>query len=436
MRNRESMLRRSLCRNLTAGSVALLFLFGAVGGWAGTTQLSGAVIASGLLVIDGNVKKVQHPTGGVVQELLVHEGQRVKAGDVLVRLDDTVVRANLVAITKSLNQLRVRRARLSAERDGLAVVNVPKSLISHLSQDDVEAVMANERRLFDDRIAARLGQKARLAEQIAQYRQEIVGLEEQKSAKLEEYDLIQLELKGLRDLYDQGTITLNRVNNLERNAVRLRGEAGQLVSSIARTETRISEANIQLLQVDQEMRTDVAAEWRDLENEEVALQQKEAAALNELKHIEVKAPIAGAIHQLTVHTVGGVIAPAETLMHIVPQSSPLVVDARISPQDVDQLAVGQFTTLRLTAFNRNTTPELSGVLARISADLETDQMTGTVFYRAAIEIPETELKRLPSDLALMPGMPVEAFIKTSDRTLLSYLAKPITDHAHRAFREE
>lgn len=164
MCSRESMLRRSLCRNLTAGSVALLFLFGAVGGWAGTTQLSGAVIASGLLVIDGNVKKVQHPTGGVVQELLVHEGQRVKAGDVLVRLDDTVVRANLVAITKSLNQLRVRRARLSTERDGLAVVNVPKSLISRLSQDDVEAVMANERRLFDDRIAARLGQKARLAD--------------------------------------------------------------------------------------------------------------------------------------------------------------------------------------------------------------------------------------------------------------------------------
>lgn len=261
-------------------------------------------------------------------------------------------------------------------------------------------------------------------------------MEEQKSAKLEEYDLIQLEVKGLRDLYDQGTITLNRVNNLERDAVRLRGEAGQLVSSIARTETRISEANIQLLQVDQEMRTDVAAEWRDVENEEVALQQKEAAALNELKHIEVKAPIAGAIHQLTVHTVGGVIAPAETLMHIVPQSSPLVVDARVSPQDVDQLAVGQSTILRLTAFNRNTTPELSGVLARISADLETDQMTGTVFYRATIEIPETELKRLPSDLALMPGMPVEAFIKTSDRTLLSYLAKPITDHAHRAFREE
>jgi len=433
MMDRASNLSRSLRRNLIAGSTGIALLFGGVGGWAATTELSSAIIASGILVVDGNAKKVQHPSGGVVAELLVREGQRVEAGDVLVRLDATVTQANLEAVTQSLDQLYARRARLAAERDGAPVVEVPAELRLRLSPREAQAAMASERRLFEDRQVSREGQKARLREQVLQYQQQIAGLEDQQTAKVEEIDLIEKELGGVRSLYERGVVTLNRVNNLERSAARLRGERGQVVASIAAAHTRISEAQVQLMQIDQAMRAEVAAELRDVENEQSALREKEITALNELKHIEITAPIAGAVHQLAIHTVGGVITSAETLMQIVPQGSELTVEARIAPQDVDQLALGQSATLRLTAFNRNTTPELSGSLTHISADLETDQQTGATFYRAAIAIPKPEIVRL-GDLALIPGMPVETFIRINDRTVISYFAKPLRDHASRAFR--
>lgn len=431
----RTSLSRSLRRNLLAGTAGIVLLFGGVGGWAATTELSGAVIASGILVVDGNAKRVQHLSGGIVAELMVREGQVVEAGDVVVRLDATVTRANLAAIKQNLDQLYARHARLVAERDGATSVSTAPELSSRLSSEEAEAAMGSERRLFEDRRSSREGQKARLGEQITQLRQQISGLEEQQKAKIEEIDLIAQELSGVRSLYDQGIVTLNRVNNLERSAARLRGERGQLVASIAGAHTRISEAEVQLLQIDQQMRAEVAAELRDVENEQVVLREKEITALNDLKHIDIKAPIGGAVHQLAIHTIGGVITPAEILMQVVPQGSELTVEARIAPQDIDQLALGQSATLRLTAFNRNSTPELFGVLIRISADLETDQQTGAAFYRAAISIPESEIARL-DDLALIPGMPVESFIRISDRTVLSYFAKPIRDHASRVFREE
>lgn len=431
----EASLSRSLRRNLIAGTVGIAVLFGGFGGWAATTELSGAVIASGILVVDGNVKKVQHPTGGIVAELLVREGQTVIAGETIVRLDATVTRANLAAATKSLDYLYARQARLEAERDGLAAVDVPLVLLERLSDEKAQSVMISERRLFDDRRASRDGQKARLKEQVQQLREQIAGLDVQSQAKSEELGFIEKELEGLRRLFEVGGITMSQVNALERNASRLRGERGQLVASIASAKGRISEIELQLLQVDQTMRAEVAAELRDVENEQAKLIEQEVTALDQLKHNEIKAPIGGAVHQLAIHTIGGVITSAETLMQIVPQASALTVEARVAPHDVDQLGVGQPATLRLTAFNRNTTPELNGSVMRISADLETDQQTGVSFYRAALSIPDEELSRL-SDLVLVPGMPVETFIRTGDRRVVSYFAKPIHDHLQRTFRQE
>jgi HlyD family secretion protein len=431
----EASLSRSLRRNLMAGTVGIAVLFGGVGGWAATTELSGAVIASGLLVVDGNVKKVQHPTGGVVAELLVKEGQSVSAGEAIVRLDATVAQANLAAASKSLDYLYARQARLEAERDGLAKVKTHSVLLERLSAEKAEAVMISERRLFDNRLASRDGQKARLREQVQQLREQIVGLDVQSQAKSEELGFIEKELDGLRRLFEIGGITMSQVNALERNSARLRGERGQLIASIASATGRISEIELQLLQVDQTMRAEVAAELRDVENEQTKLVEQEVTALDQLKHMEIMAPIGGTVHQLAIHTVGGVIAPAEVLMQIVPRGSALTVEARIAPQDIDQLSVGQAATLRLTAFNRNTTPELYGSVLRVSADLETDQQTGASFYRTAVSIPDEERSR-SMGLALVPGMPVETFIRTGDRTVASYFAKPIRDHFHRTFRQE
>ncbi|MGZ2386200.1 HlyD family type I secretion periplasmic adaptor subunit [Rhizobium brockwellii] len=428
-------LSRSLRRNLMAGAIATAMLFGGVGGWAATTELSGAVIAGGILVVDGNVKKVQHLAGGTVAELLVKEGQAVQAGEIVVRLDATVMRANLASISKSLDGLYARQARLEAERDGLPKVDLPAALLSRLSHGAADAAMATERRLFADRQVSREGQKARLREQVLQLKEQIGGLDLQSQAKSREIELIGKELEGQRRLFTQGLTSMNRVNNLDRDATRLEGERGQFIASIAATKGRISEIELQLMQVDQSMRADVATELRDVEIKQAELVEKEVAAFDQLRHVEIRAPIAGVVHGLSVHTVGGVITPAETLMEIVPEDAALTVESRIAPQNVDQLVVGQGATLRMTAFNRNTTPELKGSLVRVSADLETDQKTGVSFYRAAIAIPDEERQRLRG-LTLVPGMPVEAFIRTGDRTVMSYFAKPIRDHANRVFRED
>ncbi|MCA2410805.1 HlyD family type I secretion periplasmic adaptor subunit (plasmid) [Rhizobium leguminosarum bv. viciae 248] len=428
-------LTRSLRRHLVAGVVAIGLLFGGVGGWAATTELSGAVIASGRLVVEGNVKKVQHQVGGIVAELLVREGQVVEAGEVVVRLDATITRSNLAAVATSLDQLHARKARLKTELDGLVKVETPLALHQRLSPEKAEAAMATERRLFRDRTAARDGQKARLREQTSQLREQISGLDVQQQAKTREIALIGKELEGQHRLFDMGLTSMNRVNSLDRDATRLEGERGQLVASIAATKGRIAEIELQLLQVDQTMRADVATELRDVETKESELVEEEVAALDQLKHIEVKAPIAGTVHQLSVHTIGGVVTPAETLMEIVPRESLLTVEARIRPQDIDQVAPGQAATLKFTAFNRNTTPDLKGSVLWVAADLETDDRTGISFYRASISIPASELD-LIQGRKLLAGMPVEAFVRTDDRTVVSYLIKPIRDHAARVFRHD
>ncbi|KIQ05575.1 hemolysin secretion protein D [Agrobacterium tumefaciens] len=433
--NRTKYLTISLRRNLLAGTAAILMLFGGVGGWAATSQLSSAVIASGTLVIDGNAKKVQHPTGGVVSELFVKEGQRIASGDILAKLDATGTRASLAAVTKGLNQLYARQARLEAELNGAATVAVPAELPRRLRPAEIDAAMVTERRLFQGRLVSREGNKAQLREQIKQLRDQIMGQNVQQKAKDDEIALIAKELEGKTRLYEQGLITMSQVNSLERNAARLRGERGQLIASIAAYQGKIAETELQLLDVDHAMRSEVAAEMRDVQNKQTELVEQEITALDKLKHVEIKAPVSGAIHQLAVHTIGGVITPAEVLMQIVPQDNALTVEARISPQDIDQIALGQTATLHLTAFNRNTTPELSGIVNRISADLETDERNGVTFYLASIVLPEAELAKTPN-LTLMPGMPVEAFITTGDRTVASYFLKPIRDHANRAFRQE
>lgn len=434
-RDNAAELRRSIRRYLVAGVAGTALVFGGAGGWAATTEISGAVVATGVMVVDGNAKKVQHPEGGVVAQVLVAEGDTVSAGETIVRMDSTASEASLAAVKKQIDQLHARQARLEAERDQQSNVPTPETLKGRLDQIQAETAMASERRLFEDRRGSREGQKARLREQVQQLQEQIKGLDVQQQAKGEEIGLIEKELEGLRRLYEIGGITMSQVNALERNAARLRGERGQLIASIASARGRISELEVQRLQIDQQLAAEVAAELRDVENRLATLAEDEVTARDKLRHAEIKAPITGAVHLLAVHTAGGVITPAETLMEIVPQDSRLTVEARIAPQDIDQVAIGQGAKLRLTAFNRNTTPELTGSVIRVSADLEKDETTGISFYRIAIAIPGEELAKLKG-LSLLPGMPVETFVRTGDRNVISYLSKPIRDHLQRVFRQD
>jgi HlyD family secretion protein len=432
--DQESTLTHSLSRHLRLGMISLVVLLGGGLAWAICTDLSSAVIASGSLAVEGSVKKIQHPTGGVVAELLVKEGQQVAAGDVLLRLDATLPAASQAIVSKSLNQAWARQARLEAERDNANEVTVPKELLMRMSADEARAVMASEQQLFLDRRASREGQKKQLRERIRQLNDTIVGHDLQQQSKTEEIELIDKEYQAVKKLFDKGMMTLDRVNALARGMTRLRGERGQLMAAIAEARGKIAETDLQRLQVDQTFRSEVSEELRDLLARQGELVEREISAKDQLKRIDITSPIAGRVQQLTVHTVGGVISPAEGLMQIVPADDELLVEAKISSQDIDQVSLGQDAILRLSAFNRSTTPELSGTVVRLSADLIQDERTGVGFYRAGIRIPRSEMAKLQG-LALVPGMPVESMIKTGSRSVMSYLLKPISDHAQRAFRE-
>ncbi|MEI8699742.1 HlyD family type I secretion periplasmic adaptor subunit [Mesorhizobium sp. ISC15] len=426
---------RTIRRYLLGGVATCILLVGGAGSLAAVTTLSGAVIASGKLVVDSSVKKVQHPTGGVVGQIFVREGDAVQSGKVLIRLDETITRANLAIVTKSLDEFEARLARLEAERDGKGSITFPASLVSRQDAPEVGQAMAGEQSLFKFRRQARAGQKAQLEERIAQLAEEVSGLTEQRDAKSQEIKLIGFELEGMRGLWQRKLVSIDRITALERDAVRLKGEHGQLTAAIAQSKGRTSEIRLQIIQIDQDLRSEVATELRDVQARISEFVERKVSAEDQLKRIDVRSPQTGVVHQLGVHTVGGVISPGELIMLIVPVTDDLTVEAHVAPQDIDQLTPGQSATLRLSAFNQQTTPELNGVVGKISADLNFDEKTGAGFYTVHVVLPRTELTRL-NGLTLAPGMPVEVFFSTGSRTMLSYLVKPLADQIQRAFREE
>jgi HlyD family secretion protein len=427
--------RRSIRRHTAIGLASAAFLVGGLGGWAVVTELSGAVVAPGQVVVDSHVKKVQHPTGGVVGEILVRDGDRVRAGDVVVRLDETVAKANLAMIDKSLDELGVRQARLEAERDGLKDIAFPSRLVGRLVEPELFGLVAGERRLFQSRREAREGLKAQLRERIAQLQEQIEGTHLQAAAKADEIKLIQDELVGVQELWKKNLVPITRVTALKREETRLRGERGQLISSVAQAKGRISETALQILQVDQELRSEVSKELREAQAKTAELVERQVAAQDQLRRIDIRAPQDGLVHQSVVHTVGGVVNAGEALMLVVPETEALSIEVKVAPQDIDQLRPGLDTVLRLSAFNQRTTPELKGQVSVVAADLVTDQRSGAQYYPVRVTFGDGERERLGS-AKLMPGMPVEGFIQTGSRTVLSYLTKPLADHITRAFREE
>ncbi|MBM6582479.1 HlyD family type I secretion periplasmic adaptor subunit [Microvirga sp. BT689] len=427
--------RQSIRRHTRLGLAAAIALVGGLGGWAALTKLSGAVVAAGAVVVDSHVKKVQHPTGGVVGEILARDGDRVRTGDVVVRLDETVAKANLAMVSKSLDESAARRARLEAERDGRDALVFPETLQQRRSEPELGSLLAGELRLFDSRREARGGLKAQLGERVAQLREQIDGLKLQASAKGDEIQLIQDELAGVEQLWKKNLVPITRVTALKREETRLKGERGQLISEMAQAKGRISETTLQVLQIDQDLRSEVSKELREVQARAAELVERQVAALDQLKRIDIRAPQDGVVHQSVVHTVGGVINAGEPLMLVVPESDDLSIEVKVAPQDIDQLQQGQDTMLRLSAFNQRTTPELKGRVSLIAADRVTDQRSGLEYYPVRIAFADGERDKLGA-VRLMPGMPVESFIQTHDRTVFSYLTKPLADHLNRAFREE
>lgn len=434
-RGGASGVRRSIRLHLLIGLVVVIALAVGLGGWASTQQISGALIAPGQIVVESNVKKVQHPTGGVVGELRARDGDVVKAGDILVRLDDTVTKASLAIVTKSLDALWARSARLEAEQRGSDRITFPQQLLARAEDPDVKSLMASENKLFDVRVTGRTGQKAQLRERVTQLNEEVEGLSAQVQSKDQEIGLVMKELEGVRQLYDQHLVQISRLTALERDAARLNGERAQYVASRAQTKGKITETELQIIQIDKDMVSEVSKDLRETNDKIGEFVERKVTAEDQLRRVDIRAPQDGMVLQSTVHTVGGVVTAGDAIMLIVPQSDDLQVEAKVNPQDIDKLQVGQKTLLRLSAFNQRTTPELNGVVSRVSPDVTTDQRTGQSYYTIRVSMPPEEIARL-GDVKLIPGMPVEAFVQTGDRTVLSYLMKPLSDQLMRAFREK
>ena len=426
----------SIRRHILAGSILVGVLVIGLGGWASTAQISGALIAQGSIVVDTNVKKVQHPTGGVVGELFVRDGDHVKAGDILLRLDETVTRANLAIVNKGLIELYARKARLAAERDGADTMAVPAELANRQNEPEVKEAVGSERKLFDLRHQDRLGQKQQLQQRIIQLQQQISGLAAQQSAKDKGIALTEHELGGVRDLWQKNLVQLNRLTSLQRDEARLEGERGQIVAQSAEVKGKIAEIQLQIIQVDQDLSSDVAKELRETDSKIGEYVERKVTAEDQLRRTDIRAPQDGIVFQSTANTVGGVIAAGDPIMIIVPESdNNLTVEVKVDPKDIDQVQFGQTVVLRFSSFNVRTTPEINGTVSRIAADTTTDQRTGQSYYLVRIGMPAKELKSL-GDVKLTPGMPVEAFIETGERTMMSYLIKPLHDQLMRAFREK
>ncbi|KUL96454.1 hemolysin secretion protein D [Bosea sp. WAO] len=416
--------------HVAAGSALMLMLVLGCGGWAATANLNGAVIAQGAVKVDQNLKEVQHRDGGIIQALMVRQGDHVEAGQVLFRLDDVQMRAELSIIHSQLGENLGRKARLAAERDNLAAVQFPVEL-SRLS-DDATHIIEGETRLFDGNRTNRESRKEQLEIGIVQSGEEIKGLEARHVAKIEELRLVELEKQKYSGLFAKGLIDGARVYTVNREWARLLGERGEIDAALARAKLRISEARLQIIAVDETARTEAQRELRQVEAKISELGDRRLATEDRLARTEIRAPIAGTVNELTVFTVGGVITPAARLATIVPRQAKLTVEVRIAPADIDQIKPDQPARLRFSAFAKNTTPEFPGKVIHISPATSRDPSNGSTFYSGDIEL---ENEALVENRRLLPGMPVEVFIQTEERTALSYLVKPFTDHASRIFRE-
>ncbi len=424
----------SLWSRVATGLGLIVVLVIGCGGWAALARLEGAVITTGVVKVDQNLKEVQHRDGGIIKTLAIRQGDLVKGGQVLATLDDVQVKAELLIVRSQLAEALGRQARLIAERDNLPSITFPKELVGLASTAD--AAIQGERRLFAGNKLGRDSQKEQLALSISQTGQEINGMESRLAAKLEEIKLVGEERDKLAGLFEKKIVEYARVYTAHRDWARILGERGEIQASIARAKVRTSEIKLQIIAVDQNASTEAQRDLRTVDARIAELNERKLAIEDRLSRTEIRAPVSGYVNELFVHTVGGVITPAARIATIVPESAELKFEVRILPVDIDQVREGQPARVRLSAFNRNTTPELKARVVMVSPASARDPSTGQEHYVAYVQLDASEdaLTQLRG-IKLVPGMPAEVFISTQERTAVSYLTKPFTDQMNRAFRE-
>lgn len=421
---------------LFIGLFATLLLFGGFGGWAVFTEISGAVIASGQIEVEQNRQVVQHPDGGVIADIVVDEGDTVKAGDILIRLDPTLEKSELNIIEGQLFELMARRGRLIAERDGKDVITFdPRLLARAQGSAEIAELVQGQENLFHARRESVAKQKEQLAKRLNQIENQIDGISAQKTALNTQLDLLSQELVDQQKLLDRGLAQASRVLALQRSQAELLGDLGDLTARQAESEGKITEIYIEIETLDSRQSEDAISRLRDQQFRALELEERYNALNEKLSRMDISAPVSGIVYGLTVFTPRSVIRPAEPILFLIPQDRPLVITARVPPTDIDQVYVGQDALLRFSALDQRTTPELFGQVTKVSPDAFQDEASQSAFYRAEIILNDGQIDRLPANVTLIPGMPVEAFIRTTDRTPMAYLIKPMADYFAKAFRE-
>ncbi|MEM8694237.1 MAG: HlyD family type I secretion periplasmic adaptor subunit [Pseudomonadota bacterium] len=428
--------RWSAFRPVLIGMIGLIGLLGGFMLWATMTQIAGAIIAPGRIEVDQNRQVVQHPIGGVVDSIAVKEGDVVEAGDVLIELDAEQLASRLAIVEGQLFELMARRGRLEAERDGTDTLTYPELLIEMSAENpDVQGLMIGQENLFEARRESIARETEQLEKRKAQISNQIDGIRAQQVSLSRQLELIEEELANQRSLLDRGLAQASSVLNLERNAASLDGQLGELEAQYAQSEGRITEIDIEIIKLGTSQREQAITQLRDLVYRELEFLEQRAALTSELDQLSIRAPVSGIVYGMRVQTPRSVIRGADPVLYLIPQDRPLVIAARVDPINIDQIAVGQAVNLRFSALDQRTTPELIGQVSLLSADAFEDEAVGISYYRAEIILSAGEVDRLPDGQALIPGMPVEAFIRTADRSPLVYLVKPMTDYFNRAFRE-
>lgn len=414
--------------------VLAVLLFGVGGAWASFATLTGAVIAPGFVVVESSARSIQHLTGGVVEKLLVRDGDTVKAGDLLVKLDETQVRAQLQIQLAELDELQVRQARLDAEQKALPEIVLPPMLERRRAEPALSRVIQLEQIVLNSRQRAFSGQQAQLEERIKQITLEGQGLTDQLESRRSQAQLIDKELGDLEQLFARNLVSLARISGLRREQARLRGEVGATTSEIARSRARISETELLIIQAEQQRRTEITQEARDVASKIGSGLEKRTVLEDQLSRVEIRSPSDGQVHQMILFTIGGVVKPGETLMRIVPLNDEMSFEVRIQPRDIDQVKIGHAASIRLSAANQPTTQNFDGVLTTVSPDLIIDAAAQQRYFTGRVKLVQSAQSR-PNSIKLQPGMPAEVYIKTDERSPISYLLRPLLDQAARAFRE-
>lgn len=419
---------------LGIGLFALLILVGGFGGWAVSAQITGAVIVSGLIEVDQNRQIVQHPDGGVVTSMSVDEGDVVIEGQILMRLDPQELIASLAVVEGQLFEILARRARFEAERDSATVLEFDP-LLDEGEPETVASLKLGQVNLFEARLDSVARRIEQLANRKAQIASQIRGISAQQEALATQLGLIDEELESQQSLLDRGLAQASTILNLQREKARLAGQMGELTASVGGAGERITEIEIEILGLATTRREEAITRLRDLQFNELELRERRTSIVRQIDRLEIRAPVSGIVYGLQVFGSRAVIRPADPLLFIVPQDRPLVIATQVAPTDIDVLTIGQEVSVRFSALDQRTTPELYGTVAIVSADAFTDSNTSASYYRAEIQLNEGEIDRLPNNTTLIPGMPVEAFIRTADRTPFNYLVRPLTDYIARTFRD-